>query len=78
MDHRFIAIFVSKIILLSSSVINPFSYSAFYWVTSFAQELEDLGPPATPPAGDLSLIPDFNDGTAIDSSSTTSTLEELF
>jgi len=58
------------------SVIAPFSYSAFYWGTAFAQEPDDQGPPATPPLGDLSLIPEFSDGTAIISSSTTTTVDE--
>ena len=69
--QKFVA-YIFIVILVSSAVVTPFSFSVFYWGYAFAQEpSEDIGPPDSPPADDVSFVQEFGDGTVIISSSTT-------
>jgi len=54
--QKFVA-YIFIVILVSSAVVTPFSFSVFYWGYAFAQEpYEDIGPPDSPPADDVSFV----------------------
>src|SRR3972149_4032724 len=54
--QRFISI-VFIVILVSSTVVSPFYLSMLYWGYAYAQEPEDIGPPAVPPSGEIQQQP---------------------
>jgi len=69
--QKFVA-YIFIVILVSSAVVTPFSFSVFYWGYAFAEEpSEDIGPPDSPPADDISFVQEFGNGTVVISSSTT-------
>ena len=54
--QRFVSI-VFIFILVSSVVISPYYLATLYWGYAFAQEPEDIGPPAVPPPGEIQQQP---------------------
>jgi hypothetical protein len=67
---KFVA-YMFIVILVSSAVVTPFSFSVFYWGYAFAQETpEGIWPPADPPDGFVN-VPEFSDNIGIISTGNT-------
>jgi len=67
---KFVA-YIFIVILVSSAIVTPFSFSVFYWGYAFAQDTpEGIGPPVDPPDGFVN-VPEFSDNIGIISTGNT-------